>query len=113
MSIIIPVKNDVRIVNCIKSVDADVEKEMCEIYSIGMELAILPYMKRMFPKQDVFRFYFFQLFSFFIYEAMFSALNDYIYICFSDMSEVAFARRIFHMGYCCFNVFDLEDKTGN
>ena len=33
-------------------------------------------------------------------------------ICFSDMSEVAFARRIFHMGYCCFNVFDLEDKTG-
>lgn len=40
-------------------------------------------------------------------------LNDYIYICFSDMSEVAFAKRIFYMVYCCFNVFDLEDKTGN
>lgn len=27
--------------------------------------------------------------------------------------EVAFAKRIFYMVYCCFNVFDLEDKTGN
>jgi len=54
-------------------------KEMCEIYSIGMELAILPYMKRMFPKQDVFRFYFFQLFSFFIYEAMLLNFQEIIY----------------------------------
>lgn len=30
-----------------------------------------------------------------------------------ESGQVAFARRIFHMGYCCFNVFDLEDKTGN
>ena len=52
---------------------------MCEIYSIGMELAILPYMKRMFPKQDVFRFYFFQLFSFFIYEAMLLNFQEIIY----------------------------------
>lgn len=40
-------------------------------------------------------------------------LSCYDYICFSDMSEVAFAKRIFYMVYCCFNVFDLEDKTGN
>ena len=33
----------------------------------------------MFPKQDVFRFYFFQLFSFFIYEAMLLNFQEIIY----------------------------------
>lgn len=55
------------------------KKEVCEVYSIGMELAALPYMEKIFPEQDVFRFYFFQLFIFFIYEAMLLEFQEIIY----------------------------------